>query len=227
VAAASAHEVPLPHASVWCPPDIEDDCDFVTEFPGTKISCRMEHNSRKMYTKWIGSHAHVLEVGARYGQTTCALSNRTSEHGLLVSVEADPAVWSALEANLAAKNCKTRLIKGVVGPAGKEVKRKGGLGYGTLASMQMHVPTPHVTLDSLGTVFDTLAIDCEGCFATFLEENPALMQTLKLIIVESHNPSEKAKVVQLEKSGWTLMETVSRQRVLCNPPCEAQCIVSR
>lgn len=38
---------------------------------------------------------------------------------------------------------------------------------------------------NLNVAFDTLAIDCEWCFATFLEENPDLLQSLTMIMVEA------------------------------------------
>lgn len=199
-----------------------DDCDFNTEIPGQKINCGIERNSRRMYCKWISDSARVLEVGARYGQTTCALAKKLAVRGHLASVEADPSVWQALEHNVKQKRCKVQLIKGVIGPRDRTVTYDGDpgdgdFGYGTYTSMMQTVPTPHHTLESLGAIFNTLAIDCEGCFASFLKENPALEDTLNIIIVEVHNHAEKSQVKSLLKNGWTLKDHVGRQHVLCSP----------
>lgn len=196
-----------------------DDCDFDTEVPDQKIKCDIEHNSRKMFCKWIRKSAHVLEIGARYGQTSCHLSNMLAGQGRVTSVEADPDVWDVLEKNLQRRGCKVALIKGVVGPADKEltnIGNSGNLGYGSFSSL-LQVPSPHHTLDSLNMAVDTLAIDCEGCFASFLEDNKGLEETLEMIVAEIHNEKEQQVVDNLVSKGWTLKDNVSRQRVLCRP----------
>jgi FkbM family methyltransferase len=216
----------------------KDVCDFLKE-DGKPVECWIEHNSRLMYTKWIPPTAHVLEVGARYGQTTCSLAEKLRANGTLTSVEADSRVWKALDDNLAKHKCnfpKLNLIKGVVGPQPKVIVPEPISEYGTHTAPEKSatdkgllglVAQPH-SVKSLNDTIDTLAIDCEGCFATFLHENPELLDTLRLIVVESHydqSPAEENEIKRLLASGnWTKVDHRSRQRVLChkNTTCTVQ-----
>ena len=210
-----------------------DDCDFFTE-DKRLINCGIEHNSRLMYGKYIPPTASVLEIGARYGQTSCALSGLLRERGKLTSVEADPRVWSALEENLSRKNCRFERFHVVKGVVGRTPKIMDGGGYGahtdTVNNSEDLSPaeilrrrklraSPH-PLETLDGPFDTLCIDCEGCFETFLSENPGLLRTLKLIIVESHtdqSDKEEKEVERLLSTGrWKKVEQRKRQRVLCS-----------
>ena len=223
-----------------------NDCAFTTE-TGSAIDCKIEQSSRRMYAKWIPPNASVLEIGARYGQTTCALADRLHEKGRLTSVEADPRVWEALEGNLARKKCifqNFHLVKGVVGRQSMIVQ---GTRYGThtlplswqpsdnqskheqnLTRKKQNLTSPAHPLETLPDSFDTLAIDCEGCFATFLIENSELLRTLKMIIVESHtdqSDKEEKEVKKLVNSGkWKLADSKRRQRVLCSSssPCSPE-----
>jgi len=184
-----------------------------------------------MYGKWIPMNASVLEIGARFGQTTCALSGLLREKGKLTSVEADPGVWNALQGNLERKNCsfeRFHLVKGVVGREAKSIEYVPFLkqGYGTRTgklgnlSQSKNITTPPHPLETLDGPFDTLCIDCEGCFKSFLRENPELLRTVKLIIVEIHNRAEEQQMVSLLSSGhWKKVDVRRKHKpqefVLC------------
>ena len=162
---------------------VEDDCSFDTEAPNANFSCFIEHGSRLMYTTWIRQAARVLEVGARYGQTTCLISKVLNKEkgSMLFSSDADPAVWDVLEANLEKHNCDAQVIRGVVGKEDVKTLSAARTGYGKHTSSPDD-PAPGIlvkahSVPSLNTTFDTLAIDCEGCFADFLTENFELLET--------------------------------------------------
>lgn len=217
-----------------CADLVEDDCSFDTE-AGASFLCKIEHGSRLMYTTWIRPGASVLEVGARYGQTTCLISKllHPSQGAKLFSSDADPDIWDVLEGNLAKHNCSAEVVRGVVGSKGFKIVRRDGaspvLGYGKhtvdLNDPRPGTPVPAFSVQSFNATFDTLAIDCEGCFGTFLEENPTLLKTLSMIIVEVHqeNGPEQQQVDRLLQEGWELKQSLRRQRVLCKGPCTSQC----
>jgi len=174
-------------------------CYFRME-TGQDIMCRVEEKSLRAYGKWVQSTARVLELGARYGQTGCALSSMVMTTGDVVSVEPDRRVWEALEDNKKRGNCnKMRIVKGVVGNRGGKTVRGGY--YQT--KVGLHSEIPNFEWSSLGVPFDTLLSDCEGCFATFLDENPGLENTLNMIIVEAHDDGERLAIKQLLGRGWT------------------------
>lgn len=235
-----------------CPSLIKDDCSFRAE-KGKRFECTYEHASRLVQAMWLRPDAKVLEVGARYGQATCQMAKLlgTGTDGInqetgarLVSADADPVVWDLLEANLAKHECHAQVVRGTIGPKSyklitpemqrKEAKARDG--YSKFV-VDVNDPRPGVTVpahsvQSLNVPFDTLSIDCEGCFATFLEENPDLLQTLSMIIVEVHGcrgcsekelPPEEQMVEKLLGLGWELKHKVMDQRVLCKGPCYSFC----
>eukprot|EP00435_Cladocopium_sp_Y103_P023460 s3915_g5.t1 len=186
---------------------VKDDCSFKTE-AGQTLACELEHNSRLVHAAWVHPGAKVLEVGARYGQTTCQLSallgltgadGTNQETGAkLVSVDADPEIWEILETNLAEHKCKAQLVKGTIGSMPYKVIRPPlrykddtltGYGKFTVGLTDPHpgMIVPAHSVESLNVTFDTLAIDCEGCFAHFLEEKIVRKIRCFLRIAHAHS----------------------------------------
>ena len=101
----------------------------------------------------------------------------------LVSSDADPHVWDVLEGNLAKKGSNAHVVRGTVGSKSFKfinptwMKRdRNATGYSAFTS-DVSDPRPGTVIPahsvkSLNVTFDTLAIDCEGCFKTFLKEKP-------------------------------------------------------
>lgn len=186
-------------------------------------NCDIEYNSRLVAVKWIPKTATVLEVGARYGSVSCAISRVLGDSGKQVSVDADRRVWAALERNRANLKCNFHIGKGLLAKQdGKIFEYR----YGTLASADASflgnsaVTVPHFTLEDLerenNLTFDTANFDCEGCFAPVSQAFPEMFDRLKLLIVEVHDEHEAKAVDDLQKRGWTLVDHLSRQHVLKN-----------
>ena len=57
----------------------------------------------------------VLEIGARYGTTSCQVAAAQNNSGRLISVEPDPVVWVAAEFNKLTHNCAGYSLLGVLG----------------------------------------------------------------------------------------------------------------
>lgn len=235
-----------------CPSLVEDDCSFQVE-KDKIFECTYEHAARLVQAMWLRPDAKVLEVGARYGQATCQMAKllRTGTGGInettgarLVSVDADPTVWPILEANLRKHKCNAQVVQGTIGskryklitPEMQKKEEKAHAGYSSFVADISHphpgVEVPAHSVQSLNGTFDTLSIDCEGCFAHFVEENPDLMKTLSMIIVEVHvcgecdddEPTPEEEMVEkLLGLGWELKHTVMDQRVLCKGPCHSYC----
>ena len=234
----------------------EDNCDFKVE-QGRKFDCSMEQLSRFVFTLWLRPGAKVLEVGARYGHSSCQLAKvlgLTGTHGdaqgaKQVSVDADPLVWDILEKNLADHECDVQVVRGTIGSKsyklvnpqwnlGSKGKEQYGSFMADLNDSHHGTVIPAHSVRSLNLNFDTLAIDCEGCFATFLDENPELLESLTMIIVEDHTlqrltaalsrpdrvtSSEDQSVANLLKNGWELKHRIGDHRVLCKGPCVNFC----
>lgn len=163
----------------------------------------------------------------------------------LVSSDADPHIWDILEGNLKKKGCNSQVVRGTVGSKSFKLitptwmkRDRNATGYSafTAKADDPHpgIVVPAHSVKSLNVTFDTLAIDCEGCFKTFLKENPDLLKTLKMIIVEVHpgafvkkkghkHTKEERVVDELVKQGWHLKHSIMDQRILCKGPCEPRC----
>ena len=57
----------------------------------------MERDIHQAVRKLIQPSDTVLEVGSRYGTTTCEVAVRQNNSGRLIAVEPDHRVWAAAE----------------------------------------------------------------------------------------------------------------------------------
>ena len=57
----------------------------------------------------------VLELGGRYGSTSCMLAAQQNNSGALIVVEPDPKVWAIHEFNKLTHNCASWSVYGVLG----------------------------------------------------------------------------------------------------------------
>lgn len=175
------------------------DC---STFRGAGFLCAIESPEHQLVRRWIPEDATVLELGARFGTTSCEIAAALKNSGKLVSVEADRTVWDFLEANLKKNKCNTHLLRGILGSqplqqstlTGYGARTEGvkydtstrswkvNLGYALVHNVQLH------ELESnLGLKFDTLLIDCEGCAAQIMDQiGPKIRRReISLILLEA------------------------------------------
>jgi FkbM family methyltransferase len=160
----------------------------------------MELIEHQLVSSFIPAHAKVLELGARFGTTSCALSRKVFEKGVVVSVEPDERVWGYLEHNRISHHCSFYIVHE---PVGNSTVSIGKGNYETVASYsdspqkQDDKGRPNFyTLSELemavGFSFDALLIDCEGCIDNlFVDKGRSLQQVLanvNVIIIEADNP---------------------------------------
>ena len=161
--------------------------------------CGMEWDEWAMVRALLGPHRRVLEMGARFGTTSCVIASVLNNSGRLVSVEPDQSVHHSLLANRDSHHCRFDVVAGTVGmDAAVSVLRvhpKLG-GYGTLTSAASSSnKTVGPLVDNLpiaelerqaGYQFDTLLLDCEGCIQNVLghAEGVAFLERLDLLLIE-------------------------------------------
>eukprot|EP00449_Zooxanthella_nutricula_P021042 CAMPEP_0198535526 /NCGR_PEP_ID=MMETSP1462-20131121/39754_1 /TAXON_ID=1333877 /ORGANISM="Brandtodinium nutriculum, Strain RCC3387" /LENGTH=308 /DNA_ID=CAMNT_0044265465 /DNA_START=107 /DNA_END=1030 /DNA_ORIENTATION=+ len=172
-------------------------CSFVTEHGG-HASCRIEQPEHELVQRWLPHDATVLELGARYGTTSCEIAYKTKNSGRLLAVEPDALVWSALEKNRASHNCNFHIHHGLLDSrlnrsTARVSKTEAsyatyakvvGPGESSAVSQEISVLSFEDAQTKYGLCFDTLLIDCEGCILDFLEANPGVMHGIKLILIE-------------------------------------------
>ena len=71
-------------------------CDFFTE-NFSRAWCGVETETHMAVRKLITPSDQVMEVGSRYGSTSCEVAVRQNNSGKLVTVEPDHRVWAAAE----------------------------------------------------------------------------------------------------------------------------------
>lgn len=207
---------------------------------GDVVPCKGEALSQYMYAKWIPETARVLELGARFGQSTCMLQRLVSGQGSVVAVEPDVTAWGALGRNLKANGCEAQVVRQIRAEWSSPEPGVGALTLAATATTPEIASVSGAEFTPLGEV-DTLAVDCVGCFAQFYRDNPALFNSpyasasppLQRIIVrkvEESNLDEQLALRTLVEGGWSVAEGVAAvqegaQRVipsmvLCRPSCE-------
>lgn len=76
--------------------------------------CAMELVEHDLVQKFIKQNDSVLELGARFGTTSCAIAAQLGNSGKQVSVEPDSSVWYILEENQINHHCSFWQYRGVV-----------------------------------------------------------------------------------------------------------------
>jgi hypothetical protein len=134
----------------------------------------------------------VLELGARYGGTSCAINKILKDKNKQVSVEPDAKVWEALEINKKNNDCHFHILKGTISKKPQKIV----LSDRTFGDGNQWATYTEPASDSLGVAnyplpllpFNVLFVDCEGFLETFYEENKELFPQLRLIIIEKDRP---------------------------------------
>lgn len=163
------------------------ECSFEKE-KGQPADCQIEAPEHYLVRKYIGPTSTVLELGARYGTTTCEIAMRQLNSGRLVSVDPDYRVWDAFRKNTMNHQCQNHLIQGVVGQQERRIQR--GRTYGTRSvgvskSMEGEAITFEDIQKRFKLIFDTMLIDCEGCINIFFDENPGALDGIQTILLEA------------------------------------------
>ncbi len=135
----------------------------------------------------------VLELGARYGSVSCVIDKILENKEKLVVVEPDPKVWDVLEKNKKINDCNFHIIKGFVSNKKWNIDNPNA-GYSTSCVPDNKSSIPSFTLNQIeenyNLRFNVLFADCEGFLETFLDENPQLLNQLRLIIFEKDSPNK-------------------------------------
>ena len=155
-----------------------------------------EVDEQHLANQYIEPDSIVLELGARYGTVSYAINNKLTDKKKHVTVEPDPTVWAALEHNLRVNNCQTHVVQGFISREKLGLIPMGHSGYATTFTKGgdgLFYPDCF-TLEEIetkyGLEFDTLVADCEGGLEIFLDENPKLYTSLKMIMFEADHPNK-------------------------------------
>ena len=129
-----------------------------------------EVEEQKLALEHIEPNDVVLELGARYGSVSVIINQKLDTKHNHVAVEPDERVWSVLQQNLECRGAKATVWRGFV----------------TRRELNLDSRTPSITIDELQAqthlVFNVLVANCERGLLQFLEDAPALLPQLRMII---------------------------------------------
>lgn len=157
---------------------------------------RIEKTEQDYARMYVPVDATVLELGARYGTVTCAISEKQGHSGRLVCVEPDDRVWAALENNISQNGCKAHIVKGFISQKSLNLTNLNNWhgGYGATFVEDTTSKIPSYSLAEIestyGMRFNTLVADCEGFLEKFFDENTELFDRLHMIIFEADYPDK-------------------------------------
>jgi hypothetical protein len=186
-------------------------CSFVG------ASCPMETLEHDLVRRFFTKDDVVLELGGRFGTTSCAIASQQHNSGKLVVVEPDRNVWNLLNLNRIVHQCNFLLYRGVVASesmvlesASYDTRTIKKTRQSTVNANTSLEATPfHKLEDMLGWNFTALLIDCEGCieplFKTYVANNQlaAVLKNVRVIVLEAdmsdQSPSCFAACVDYKK----------------------------
>ncbi|KAJ1424702.1 hypothetical protein B484DRAFT_398180 [Ochromonadaceae sp. CCMP2298] len=161
--------------------------------------CPTEATEQSLLQRFLSPSDTVLETGARYGTTSCALAHHLGNSGRLVSVEPDPQVWNLLDENRHTHRCSFWLLRGAVaeGPvrvtgsmySTRSVHSKASADTGGGSGRQSYTFERIQQVTNLS--FTALLIDCEGCIESLFSgcaPLPQLLQGVRTIMLEGDMP---------------------------------------
>lgn len=130
-------------------------------------------------TERINPNDIVLELGGRYGLTACCVNNKLENPRNHVVIEPDTKVIESLILNRKTHLSKFTIINAVISKKKLkliEVEYYSGFANRTIeASKDELTVIKNYTLEQIVKItklnFNTLVIDCEGCFCNFFNEN--------------------------------------------------------
>ena len=174
-------------------------------------ACTIEWDEWVMSTALLTPAHTILELGARYGTTSCVLARATNNSGGVVSVEPDSSVYNDLLYNRDAHHCNFHVVMGTMGPSRQKVNPRLMNGYGrtTLRARQDEMATDAFNYRSIerriGRRFNAALVDCEGCIFSLLQTD--LLEQLELVLMEEDGegitPSSYAPVhARLRELGY-------------------------
>jgi hypothetical protein len=81
-------------------------------FSGNQILCGIERHTVMHLRRYLQPWAVVLEIGARFGTVSCAISKLQRQSGLRVSLEIEGRAFAALQQNTASNRCRGVQLQG-------------------------------------------------------------------------------------------------------------------
>ena len=149
----------------------------------------LEKTEQDLANKFISYNDTVLEIGGRYGTVSTIINKKLKIKKNQVVIEPDPTVLQALEINKKNHGCEFQIETGVVSNKKQSLVQDG---YGTRLLDNVDTAnegdvksmTYRELKNKYNLKFNTLVVDCEGCFLNVLESIGDDITEIEKIILE-------------------------------------------
>ncbi len=171
-----------------------------------------ERPEQYFITKYVKSTDCVLELGGRYGVASYCIQNKLKNKKLHLVVEPDKSVLVSLHQNIKNNSMECKVFNGVIS------KKKQGIRQSELATFTYNYEDYESDIASdieskslysleLGTKFNTIVVDCEGCFVQFFKENKNyILETITTIIIELDRINHDEILNILQNNNFKIIE---------------------
>jgi FkbM family methyltransferase len=173
-----------------------------------------EYPEQKMVVQYLTGHEKVLEIGANIGRNSLIIASILENKQNFLTLECDTNIAKQLQENRDLNSFDFHIEKSALSKRKLIQKDWDTMPSDVLLDGYKWVDT--ITLDELRIKypikFDTLVLDCEGAFYYILQDMPAIMDNIQLIIMENdyHEISKKQYVDEiLTKHGFYVDYTES------------------
>lgn len=156
-----------------------------------------EYPEQLMTVRFLEETATVLELGANIGRNTCVIATILNDDSRLVSLETDARTTKLLRHNRDINNFKFHIENSALSkiPLCQEA-------WNTIPFTGKLPSTDYFMVKTIsfneiqqkyGLIFDTLVADCEGALYQILQDDPAMLKNIKMIIIENDYFDENRK----------------------------------
>jgi hypothetical protein len=182
-----------------------NESDVITYDENGNEVTNAEVSERQLANEYILPDDVVFELGARYGSVSCTINRKLNNRKNQVVVEPDSRVWEYLEKNKLRNNCEFFIVKGFLSNSKLDLcDLESYNGYGTTAFKNEDSVIPSYTMEYIKNLtgiqtFNVLVADCEGFLETFLDENPEILNNLRLFLFEADR-SDKCDYLKIRNN---------------------------
>jgi len=183
-----------------------------------------ERPEQYFITKYVSSSDCVLELGGRYGLSSYCIQNKLINKKLHLVVEPDKSVIVALDKNIRNNYMECDVFNGVISSNSKGIVHSGlgtytynykdnGSDNGSDNSSDIEFKSLYSL--ELGTKFNTIVVDCEGCFVEFFKENiNYILENITTIILENDRINHNEILNILVNNNFKIVENYFNHMII-------------
>lgn len=150
----------------------------------------------------------MLEFGGRYGVSSYCIQNKLKNKKLHLIVEPYKSVLVSLDKNITNNLMECKVFNGIISTKKQKIQHLGLATFTYICEdCETDIESKSLYDLELATKFDTLVVDCEGCFINFFEEyKNYILENIRKIIIEVDKIGHNEVFDILLKNNFKIVE---------------------